>query len=633
MIKQRTLTLAVATLAAACMAALAGDAGAAEAQAPAETELPELVVTATRVARPADRIGSSVTVITAEQLEERQDAFVSEALRRVPGVAVSRTGGFGNFTQTRIRGTEANHTLVLIDGMEVNDVGAGSEFDFGNLLSDGIDRVEVLRGPQSTLWGGDAMGGVINIITKRGEGPPSGTAYLEGGSFSSARASASLRGREGAAAYSLTASRYQTHGISMAAEANGNSETDGYRNTSVLARLGLDASDWLTLEGIGRFRDSALETDPQPFDLETFLSTPPTDGDAQSEGVEHQGLIKATVDLLEGRLQGILSVQSSENDRRNLDNGATSYDSEGKKLKVDLQSNLRWNPRNTVVFGIESEEEELTTTYQPESDVESHAYFIQYLLTPLDGLDLSAGMRRDEHQAFGGESTFRGTASYFFERTGTRIKTSYGTGFKAPTLVELFGFGGNPNLRPETNDGWDAGIVQDVANGRMRIEAAYFDNRVENLIVFTPGGLVNLGEVEARGVEVAVAVTPTPGLGLGLSYTYTDATNKDTGREQVRNPRHRLGLDAAWRFARGFTSTLSVNHVGEQDDLDFSRPAATRQVTLGSYTMVDLTLAYRIGDRYELYGRVENLLDEDYEEVVDYGVPGRSGFVGLRARF
>ena len=632
MVKQRIPGL-VALAAAAWAAAMTGGAGPLAAQDRVQAELPELVVTATRVARPADRIGSSVTVITAEQLEERQEAFVGEALRTVPGVAVSRTGAFGNLTQARIRGAEGNHTLVLIDGMEVNDLGFDSGFDFGNLLTDGIDRVEVLRGPQSTLWGGDAMGGVVNIITKRGEGPPSGSAYLEGGSFSSARASAALRGREGAAAYSLTTSRYRTHGISMAAEANGNTEADGYRNTSVLARLGVDATDWLTLEGIGRFRDSDLETDPQPFDFETFLSRPPADGDAVSEGVERQGLLKATVGSLGGRLQGILSVQRTENDRRNLDNGSMSYDSDGRKLKADLQGNLRWNPRNTVVFGIESEEEELTTTYQPKSDVESHAYFVQYLLTPLGGLDLSASMRRDEHQTFGGEDTFRGTASYSLERTGTRFKASYGTGFKAPTLVELFGFGGNPDLRPETNDGWDAGVVQDLANGRVRLEATWFDNRIENLIVFTPGGLVNLGEVEARGVEVAAAVAPAPGLDLGLSYTYTDATNKGTGREQVRNPRHRLGLDAAWRVGPRFTSTLSVNHVGEQDDLDFSRPAATRQVTLGSYTTVDLTLAYRLGDRYELYGRVENLLDEDYEEVVDYGVPGRSGFVGLRARF
>ena len=208
MVKQRTLTPAIAALAAACAAALAG-AGAAEAQAPTQTELPELIVTATRVPMPADRIGSSVAVITAADIEERQQTFVGEALRGVPGVAVSRTGGFGNLTQARIRGAEGNHTLVLIDGMEVNDVGFDSEFDFGNLLTDGIDRIEVLRGPQSTLWGGDAMGGVVNIITRRGEGPPSGSAYLEGGSFSSARASASLAGRAGAAGYSLTASRYQ----------------------------------------------------------------------------------------------------------------------------------------------------------------------------------------------------------------------------------------------------------------------------------------------------------------------------------------------------------------------------------------------------------------------------------------
>ena len=632
MVKQRTLIPAMAALVAACATAVAG-AGAAEAQTPAETELPELVVTATRVPMPADRIGSSVAVITAADIEERQEAFVGEALRGVPGVAVSRTGGFGHLTQARIRGAEGNHTLVLIDGMEVNDIGFDSEFDFGNLLTDGIERIEVLRGPQSTLWGGDAMGGVVNIITRRGEGPPSGTAYLEGGSFSSARASASLAGSAGAAGYSLTASRYRTHGVSLANEANGNPETDGYRNTSVLTRLGVDVRDWLSVEGVGRFRDSNLETDPQTFDVTTLLSNPPADGDTESEGIERQALIRATADLLAGRLTAVLTAQSSETDRRNTVDGATSFDSEGRKRKLDLLGNYAWNPRNTLVFGIETEEEQIETTYQPRSDVESQAYFVQYLLTPMDGLDLSAGARRDEHQSFGGEDTFRGTASYLLAATRTRFKASYGTGFKAPTLGELFGFVGNPDLQPETNRGWDAGLVQELAGGRATVEIGWFDNRIENLIVFTPAGLINLGAVDAQGIEVGIAVAPTPALDLSLSYTYTDATDESTGRQRVRNPRHRLGLAAAWRFAPGFKSTLSVQHVGERYDLDFSRPAAERQVTLGGYTTVDLTLAYRIGDRYELYGRVENLLDEDYEEIVDYGVPGRAGFVGLRARF
>ena len=631
MFERRSVTLAMA---AACAAVLTSAvAGPATAQSAAQTtELPELVVTATRVPTLADRIGSSVTVITAEEIEEKQETFVTGALRNVPGVSINRFGGPGSLTQARIRGSEGNHTLVLIDGMEVNDIGSNSEFDFANLLTDGIERIEVLRGPQSTLWGGDAMGGVINIITKRGEGPPSGSAYLEGGSFQSGRASVSVAGREGIASYSFTASRYQTDGTSAANEANGNSENDGYRNNSVLTRLGLDVYDWLILEGVGRFRDADLETDPQPFDDNTGLSNPPADGDTEAEGIERQGLIRATVDLFEGRFQGILSAQSTENDRRDNSWGPWSY-SEGKRVKLDFQGNYHWNSRNTLVFGIETEEEEITTTWQPESDVESRAYFIQYLLTPIDGLDLSAGMRRDAHQSFGSEDTFRGTASYLLGQTGTRFKASYGTGFKAPTLNELFGFGGNPNLRPETNDGWDAGLVQDLLSGRVRTEIAYFDNRVENLIKFIGSTLMNIGEVDTNGVEVVVAIAATPDIDLNLSYTYTNSTDKSTGRERIRNPRHRVGVDAGWRFAPGFKSTLSINHVGEQDDNDYSLPEAEQQVTLQRYTKIDVTLAYRVSDRYEIYGRIENLLDEDYEEIVDYGVPGLGGFVGLRARF
>ena len=598
-------------------------------------ELPELVVTATRVAISPDRVGSSITVITAEDLEEKQTTFVGDALRRVPGLTVGRTGGFGSLTQVRIRGSEGNHTLVLIDGVEVNDIGFNSEFDFGNLLTDNIERIEILRGPQSTLWGGDAIGGVINIITKRGQGDPSVSAFLEGGSFQTGRGGVTVSGSDGPWSYSFTGSRVQTHGISAANENNGNRETDDYENDSFIGKIGVKALDNLSIDTFARYRDSSLETDPQTFNVITFLSNPPADGNTRSDVIERQGSIKGTADFFAGRLETVLSAQYADTDsiRRNQTFGTSTFLTDAKRTKFEAQGNIYVNTANTLVIGAETEEEEIVTSTQTKTDVEIHAGYLQYLLTPLSNLDLSAGIRRDEHQSFGNEDTYRLTASYLFESTATRVKGSYGTGFKAPQLGELFGFFGNPLLQPETNDGWDIGVVQDLWGGRVRGEVTYFDNQIENLIIFTGGSLRNSGESDINGVETSISVAATSDLDLSVSHTWTNSKNTATGLELVRRPRHVVSVDAAWRFAPRWKATLAATHTGEQDDLDFSLPAATQQVKLDAYTKVDTTLAYRISDRYEIYGRIENLLDETYEENVDYGVPPIAGYLGIRARF
>ena len=265
--------------------------------------LPEVVVTAARIALPADRIGSAITLITAEDIEERQAVLVEEVLRDVPGLAVTRTGNLGSFTEVRIRGAEGNQTLVLIDGMEVSDPGLGSNFDFGGLLTDGIERIEILRGPQSTLYGGDAMGGVISIITKKGDGPTVATARTEAGSFDTARASAHISGSTERYAFSLTGSRYQTNGISQADEDNGNPETDGYENETVVASGSYRVNDRLSLEGVARLVDFSVESDPQEFDLATFTFEKPADGDQRTDALERQGIVRARLDLFGGRLE------------------------------------------------------------------------------------------------------------------------------------------------------------------------------------------------------------------------------------------------------------------------------------------------------------------------------------------
>ena len=597
------------------------------------TPLPEVVVTAARIPLPADRIGSAITLITAEDIEERQSSLVEEVLRDVPGLAVTRTGNLGSFTEVRIRGAEGNQTLVLIDGMEVSDPGLGSNFDFGGLLTDGIERIEILRGPQSTLYGGDAMGGVINIITKKGDGPTVATARTEAGSFDTGRASAHISGSTERYAFSLTGSRYQTNGISQADEDNGNPETDGYENETVVASGSYRVNDGLSLEGVARVVDTSVETDPQEFSLATFTFDKPADGDQRTDAVERQGIVRARLDLFGGRLENIVSAQKTIRDFKTIQDGAITFFSDADRAKLDYQGNLYLGEAHTVVVGGETEKEEIDTISQPATDVEIQGYFAQYLVSPMAGLDLSAGIRLDDHQSFGRETTQRLTGSYLFTRTGTRFKGSYGTGFKAPTLTDLFGLFGNPDLQPETNDGWDAGFVQSLWAGRASLEVIYFRNKIENLIQFTAQGLINTGQTDTEGIESALALRISPDLSATLAYTWTSSKDLTTGLELIRRPRHTASAHATWNFRPDAQATLGVRYGGERDDRDFTLPVAIRQVTLSSHTLVDLGLSYQLNERFRLVGRIENLLDDNYEELVDYGSRGVSAYAGVQATF
>ena len=598
--------------------------------------LPEVVVTAARIPLPADRIGSAITLITAEDIEERQAALVEEVLRDVPGLAVTQTGNLGSFTEVRIRGAEGNHTLVLIDGMEVSDPGLGSNFDFGGLLTDGIERIEILRGPQSTLYGGDAMGGVISIITKKGDGPTVATARTEAGSLDTARASAHISGSTERYAFSLTGSRYQTNGISQADEDNGNPETDGYENETVVASGSYRVNDRLSLEGVARLVDFSVETDPQEFDLATFTFEKPADGDQRTDALERQGIVRARLELFAGRLENIVSAQKTIRYFKTIQDGAITFVSDADRAKLDYQGNLYLGEAHTVVVGAETEKEEIDTSSQTATDEEIQGYFAQYLVSPLSGLDLSAGIRLDDHQSFGRETTHRLTGSYLLTRTGTRVKGSYGTGFKAPTLTDLFGLFGNPALQPETNDGWDAGFVQSLWGGRASLEVIYFSNKIDNLIQFIAQRLINTGQTDTEGIESALGLRINPNLAATLAYTWTNSKDLATGLELIRRPRHTASAHATWDFRPDAQASFGVRYGGERDDRDdrdFTLPVAIRQVTLSSHTLVDLGLSYQLNERFRLVGRVENLLDDNYEELVDYGSHGISAYAGVQATF
>ena len=607
---------------------------------------PEVVVSASRVPVATQEVGSAVTVITAEELEQRQVRIVSDVLRDVPGVAVSRTGPAGALTQIRIRGAEGNQTLVIIDGIEVNNPAGGSEFDFANLLNSDLARIEVLRGPQSALYGSDAIGGVVNVVSQR---PEDGFSFLgrgEGGSFNTGSGLVSA-GYGGEDFYgSATIDHFTTGGISAADERNGNTEEDGYENTTMRLKGGVTLfEDMLELEAVGYRVDSTRDGDA------SALIVGAVDSDDTSDTQQHFGLASAKLKLFDGAWEHIARASFVHVDTDFFDgNDNQTFSSNGEKDKFDYQTNLFFSTpqfadaEHTLTFLAEREREDQRSGGASFNNVEivNYGYAGEYRLGLWDRLFLSGGLRYDDNDdLFDNETTYRATAAYLHRETGTRLHGSVGRGVKNPTLFELFGFTanftGNPNLEPEKSFGWDVGVEQSFWDDRVLIDVTYFNNEIEDLITGSGNTAINLeGENEIQGVEVSAAAEPIQGLRFDIAYTFTDAEDAN-GDDLTRRPKHVASFNANYAFDlynRPANLNFGVRFSGKQDDtvlLGFG-PGQTRTETLDSFTLVNIGASYEIADGISLFARGENLLDDNYQEVVGFGTPGIAGYAGVRIK-
>ena len=611
-------------------------------------QLPETVVSASRVPLPAREAGSAVTVITEEELEQRQVRIVSDVLRDVPGVAMGRTGPVGALTQVRIRGAEGNQTLVLIDGIEVNNPAAASEFSFANLLNTEIARIEVLRGPQSALYGSDAIGGVINIITKTPAPGFTVSGRAEAGSFATRDGMVTLGYGSERFYLSGTANRFVTDGISAADENDGNSEADAYDNTTVRVKAGAKPLEFLEVEVVGTVVESDLQSDAGAVVINAI------DSQDRSQSRERYGLAKATLTLFDGAWEHIARIGYADNATDFFDGtGAKTFTSEGAKVKLDYQTNVFFSTpdlagaEHTVTFAAERERDEQFTNsafFGPNTvEVVNHGYVGEYRLGLWDRVFLSGSVRRDDNDAlFEDETTYRATAAYVHDDTGTRLHASAGQGVKNPTLFELFGatptFTGNPNLTAEESFGWDAGVEQSLLGDQVVVDVTYFSNRIENLIQGSGNTAVNLpGASRIHGVEVAASAEPLAGLQLIGAYTFT-AAEDGAGNTLIRRAKHIASFNANYAFRvldRAAAANLTVRYNGEQNDTVFQSyfPLATRTVTLEGFTLVNLAVSYQVHDGVEVFARGENLLDDQYQEVFGFGTPGISGLVGVRVGF
>ncbi len=610
----------------------------------------EIVVTASRSGEgtPVADLPASVTLLDADALQERQTRIVSDVLRDVPGLAVSRTGGVGGMTQVRIRGSESNHVLVLIDGIEVSDPFQG-EYDFGTLIADEAARIEVLRGQQSSLYGSDAIGGVIQYITLTGRERPGVSLRAEGGSFGTAAGGARIAGASDTVDYAVSGSVYHTGGTPTARDGN---RDIGSTSVGTTAKATWTPSSTFKLTGVGRYSYTDADNNDPATSGPLFGFTVDSPG-VHSRVQGFYGLARAELALADGRWTSALTGQFADTNRKGYGAAGLANGNSGRRYKGSFETSYRIDTGALVsrITGAVDYERESFRNLTPggfaftgRRATENWGFVGQYEGNVGDALSLGASVRHDRNDRFADPTTFRLQAGYRLP-FGLRARGAYGTGVKNPGYFELFGFAdgryiGNPDLRPEKSKGWEVGLDQEIAGGRATVGATYFESRLEDEIFTTflaPDFLASPSNRTTRsrqhGVEAFVSARPIDQLRFDLAYTYLKA--REDGTVEVRRPKHVASLNTTV-FSRDkrFAGTLTLRYNGRQDDVAFIDPSFVPvRVSLREYALVNLNAEYRLTDRLSVFGRVENLLAERYEEVFSFATPGRAAYGGVRASF
>lgn len=636
--------------------ALTGIAGAQDTQNEGEeqgvTQLEQILVTDGLTPIKQEKSGRAFTVITGEELERNQVRYVADALRQVPGFAVSRTGAHGGLTQLRVRGAEANHLKVLIDGVEVSETSSG-EFDFGSLVVDDIDRIEVLRGPQSTFWGSNALAGVVNIITRRGErGGWSARVRSEAGTDRTFLGGLAVSGGGDNYDVALSGLFRRNDGFDISGTGG---EKDGDRNVTLNGKFTVDLTPDFIVDGTLRYVNRRSDTDPQDFNLGSPTYGRVIDGDNQTATREAFGSLGATWVTLDGALTHRARFTGNDTFRENFQNGAATSWNDGNRYNALYQATYVFatpgllDAVHQVTGGYEWQRERFRPSHLTDTFARrSNSFIGEYRGEFLDQFHLNLGVRHDLNDRFRDATTYSAAGSWRIPDTGTRLHSSVGTGVTNPTFFEQFGFQpatfvGNPNLVPERSFGWDIGVEQSFFGGILVTDVTYFNQNLTREIatVFDPNFVsspINRDGLSKRhGVEVSATLDFFNGFTARGSYTYLHATEQTVAGgprlTEVRRPKHSGSLGVAYTFHDG-RARIFADAVfnGRMEDLAFV-PTLPPRVTLPAYTVVNIGGSYRFNDSLEVYGRIENLFDKNYQEVFGYGTPGRSAFIGIKGTF
>ncbi|MBI1871763.1 MAG: TonB-dependent receptor [Chlamydiae bacterium] len=586
-----------------------------------------VIVTATRVETPIKHVTQSYTVISEDEISGRKEDTVLEVLRDVPSTFVVRNGTQGANATTFLRGANSAQTLVLIDGVEVNSPTVGS-FDFGHLELDNVERVEVIRGPQSTLYGSQAMGGVIHIITKKGEGKPHVAFETEGGSDDTWRGFGMASGVKGPLNYSLTSSYLTTEG---------EFDNDAYENLNLTGNAGLEINEKFHVDLISRFTNARKEiqdfglTDPDP---NRFLRTESTLVALKpdhwiTDGWEHQ----FTISLVHEHLRDFDPLDPNEVGTDVLSNITNEI------WTVQSQHNFFWGDLQTITLGLEYEgsQGKNNTTgdsfngdFSFDKDLNDKAVYFQDQFNFWDKVFVVPGVRVDDQSIFGTETTPK-VSGAFWILSQTKLKASWGEGFRAPSVNELvFPNFGNPDLKAEESKGWEAGFEQTFFEKKLEFDFAYFRNDFDNLIDFEVistdpfvGHANNISKASTEGTELSACVTPWNWVTLKGSWSHLDAKNEVTGEALKRRPDDSGSLDLLLKWKQISFST-DVTLVGSRPDFGQD---------LSSFIKVDMALSYRLNNHWSPYVKVQNLLDDDYEEAAGFPAPGILVYGGVKGEF
>lgn len=626
---------------------------------PSVYQLEPMVVTATKTPVPVSHLTSAVEVITAEDFQRRNVKTVAQALRLSQSLAVFSSGGAGTLTNVRIRGGTSEQTLVFIDGAIMNS-GASGSFNFANLTTDNIEKIEILRGAQGMLWGSDAIGGVINITTKRGKGTPKASGFFEYGSFNSIREGASVTGEHGPVDFSFSLSRWDTQGFSTINYQRGAVERDAYRNWTGSTQLGVSLPKEGRLSFNFRWMNSDVDFDSPstfggPFDVFKLKTT---NREFVYSGVYYQPITDWwTQQLTLSRMDNKLETQAGTT-QKSVTTGIVSPAPTFNNSEITTQNNrVEWQNNFQVLDPLlltvgyqfrqqQGENESASGSGFSKQTLETNSGFAQLQLNLFDRVFATAGFRQDSTNTAGDATTYRVTGAYLLKETDTKIRASYGTGFRVPDINELFfpNFG-NPNLKPEKSQSLDVGVDQKFFGDRAKLSVGYFWNRYRELIAssFDPVGCAgissfgfcaqNIGSAKSQGWEVngnlvlAEELRFMKLLDVSGQYTYTITRDLETAARLPLSPVHQGSVVLTYKPIDPLTVTTTFRYVGSRFN------TTGNQQALPDFHVINLSASYDFTPSMQGYVRVENLLDRNYEERLFFGTPVRSIWGGIRVNF
>ncbi|MGB5847054.1 MAG: TonB-dependent receptor [Ignavibacteriaceae bacterium] len=613
--------------------------------------LSDVVVTATKSNTNLLELANSITIIDSADISNRNKINVFELLKSEYGVSYTTQGPQGTLANISIRGGDVGNTVVMIDGIKMNLTSdPANVYDFASLTVESIDRIEILRGPQSMLYGSDALSGVVNIISKKGNGKPLFSLVAEGGSYNTFKGALGLSGSEKAFNYNLSFGRTQSEGFSAASEKYGNTEKDGYEGNNFVSRFGFDFSDDTFLDLFVRFTKSDADYDQ----IGGESGDDPTYKYNQEEFVTRAETGFKTIKGLWDQRVGLSFYRNMRKYKYDstLYNPASSrslYD--GKRFKLDWLNtfNLPWN--NFVTFGLDAELDQSTSQFYllssfgpfesviPKSNVSIVGVYLQDQIKFDNRIFATGGIRYDNHEKFGSAFTYRFAPAYIIWETGTKLKATVGTGFKAPSIFYLYDpFFGNDSLKPERSFGWDIGIEQYLWSERVTIGATYFNNKFTDLLGSDENfKTININEAESNGIEAFINTIITDELFIKINYTYLQTEDEgedsvDKGMPLLRRPRNKVALITSYNFLERANVTFEIIYNDIREDKNFSTFPATR-VTLPSYTLLNIAAQFEVLNWLKVTGRVDNLLNVDYEDIFGYATPGLSGYAGVKINF